>query len=142
MCSSDLLESKDSLTTDTLLTVSGCGASEVYAVGDLSVLRHDGKSWSRVDFAPTGSVNGVACDGAGQVVLVGAAGFKRRLADDVWRDEPNQPPTADLHVAWSDGSGAFWVGGGDFVSQPDNGKRRRGVVGRFGVGHVDGFVGP
>ena len=136
------LESDDALSTDSLLTVTGCGASEVYAVGGLSVLRHDGTAWSRVDAAPTGSVNGVACDDTGQVLLVGAGGFKRRRVDGVWRDELTQPPTVDLHAAWADGRGAFWVGGGDFVTGPVADRRRRGVVGRFGTDGVTGVISP
>lgn len=135
------LESDSSLTTDSLLTVSGCG-TDTYAVGNNSVLWHNGSAWSRLGVTVTSFVNGVACDAAGEVLLVGTGGLKVRRVHGEWRDELVQLPAIDLHAAWNDGAGAFWVGGGDFFSRPTANKRRRGALGRFGKGVLADFLSP
>ena len=62
-----------------LLTVAGCSATEVYAVGGSSVLRSDGASFSKVGVSLTNLVNGVACGPSESVLLVGDGGQKQRL---------------------------------------------------------------
>jgi hypothetical protein len=129
------LESEPPLATWPLLTVAGCGPDEVYAVGGRDVLRWDGARWAKEEVALTGSVNGVAC-GAGETLLVGSGGLKLRKSGGAWTSESSKPPFTDLHAAWADGTGAFWAGGGDFVSPPIAGRAREGVVARYGLGTV------
>lgn len=128
------------LTPGKLLTVSGCGAGEVYAVGGSAVLRSNGQTFAEVDVALTNLVNGVACGPSGSALLVGDGGQKQRLVGGAWIDEFILEPYDDLHGAWSDGQGAFWAAGGDFYGAPVAGKKRRGVVARFGAGMVSGVV--
>ncbi|UQA59039.1 hypothetical protein [Polyangium aurulentum] len=129
------------LTQGKLLTVSGCGAGEVYAVGGSTVLRSNGGAFAKVDDVTlTNLVNGVACGPSGSALIVGDGGQKQRLVDGAWIDEFALDPSDDLHGAWSDGQGAFWAAGGDFYGAPVAGKKRRGVVARFGSGTVSGVV--
>jgi len=123
-----------------LLTVSGCGATEVYAVGGSVVLRSDGEGFSKVNVALTNLVNGVACGPAGSALLVGDGGQKQRLVEGAWIDEFVIEPYDDLHAAWSDGAGVFWAVGGDFYGPKAAGVRRKGVVARYGPGTVPGEV--
>ncbi len=128
------LESDPPLAKGTLLTVAGCGKGEVYAVGGRDVLRSDGTTWSRADVEVLNDVSGVACGPSGSVVIVGSGGLKQRLVNGAWKDDFGKEPFTDLHGAWSDGAGAFWAGGGDFLSKPAPGVKRRGVVTRFAPG--------
>jgi hypothetical protein len=136
------LEQDQALAHGTLFTVSGCSATEVYAVGGPDVLRSDGQAFAEVDVALTNLVNGVACGPSGSVLLVGAGGLKQRLVDGAWIDDFTLMPYDDLHAAWSDGQGAFWAAGGDFFSSPVAGKRRNGVVARYGPGLVATTITP
>lgn len=131
-----------SLTMARLFTVSGCGADEVYAVGGFNVLRSDGQSFSKVEVMLTNTVNGVACGSSGSVALVGFGGLKERLVDGTWINEFTVEPFDDLHAAWAEGAGAFWAVGGDFSTGPVAGKRRKGVVARYGAGTVAGSISP
>lgn len=135
------LESDGDLTTSRLFTVSGCGADEVYAVGGMTVLRSDGQAFQPVDVSLSNVVNGVACGPAGSAALVGFGGLKQRLEGGQWKDDLAAPPFTDLHAVWSDGAGAFWAVGGDFLSPPSAGKRP-GVIARFGVGSVADSLSP
>ena len=119
-----------------LLTVHGCSATDVYAVGGQDVLHSDGTTWSKVDVTLGNSVNGVACGAAGEVLLVGFGGLKQRLVDGKWIDEFTSMPYGDLHGAWADGHGAFWAAGGDFVSKASSGAARKAIIGRYGPGEV------
>jgi hypothetical protein len=58
----------------------------------------------------------------------------------VWQDDFGIEPNVDLHGAWSDGAGAFWAAGGDFISNPSPGLRRNGTIARFGAGTVSGAL--
>jgi len=136
------LESDPPIATGNLFTVAGCGADEVYAVGGFDVLRSDGTSWQKVDVTLTNSVNGVACNSPGNVVLVGSGGSKQRLVEGAWIDEFTVPPYADLHAAWADGHGTFWAGGGNFITSSMPGASREGVVARFGPGRVASTITP
>ncbi|MDC0742426.1 hypothetical protein [Polyangium mundeleinium] len=123
-----------------LLTVSGCGANEVYTVGGAVVLRLDGDGFSEVNISLTNLVSGVACGPSGSALLVGDGGQKQRLVDGAWIDEFVIEPYDDLHAAWSDGEGSFWAVGGDFYAPKAAGVRRKGVVARYGPGTLPGEV--
>lgn len=122
--------------TSRLLTVFGCSATDVWAVGGDDVLRSDGQTWRRVDGALTNLVNGVTCGPAGEVLIVGSGGLKPRFVGGTWIDEFTSEPYGDLHGAWADGRGAFWTAGGDFASGAQPGTPRKAVLGRFGAGQV------
>jgi len=122
--------------TSNLLTVHGCSAAEVYAVGGQDVLRSDGVTWSKVDVKLTNSVNGVTCSPSGDVLIVGFGGLKQRRAGGQWINEFAAEPHGDLHGAWSDGRGAFWAAGGDFIAKASAGVARKAIIGRYGVGIV------
>lgn len=122
--------------TSHLLTVFGCSATDVYAVGGQDVLHSDGATWSKVDIMLGNSVNGVTCNAKGEVLVVGFGGLKQRLVDGAWVNEFTSQPYGDLHGAWADGTGAFWTAGGDFVSKPSAGVARKATIGRFGSGVV------
>ena len=115
-----------------VLTVHGCGASEVYAAAGASLFAYDGVAWRVAKSAPSGA-NGVSCGSAG-VLVVGNAGTKLRFdrASNTWvdhrRDEPWQ---TDFHGAWVSPTGTLYAVGGNFQTPASVGTRT-GVVGRFG----------
>ena len=116
-----------------LLTVSGCSATEVYAVGNADVLRSDGATWTRASADDVNDgVNGVACAKPGAPVIVGNAGTKERLVDGQWQDDFASDPHQDIHGAWADPSGGYWAAGGDFASPARDGGVRAGFVARYG----------
>ncbi len=134
-----VLESDPPVATGNLLTVHGCSASDVYAVGGADVLHSTGDgAWQKVNVSLTNVVNGVACAGPGEVAIVGGGGQKQRLVGGVWKSEFTKQPTDDLHgvfgFAGAEGP-TFWVAGGDFFSLPSS-TRREGVIGRYGAGTV------
>lgn len=116
----------------TLLTVFGCSATEVYAVGSRDVLRSDGKTWTAMNVSLTNDVNGVACGSPGDVVIVGSGGMKQRLTSGAWQDDFGTVPYSDLHGAWADKTGNYWGVGGDFISNPQPNVSRQGVIARYG----------
>lgn len=120
----------------TLLTVNGCSATDVWAVGDKNVMHSDGTTWTKVTVDLNSRVNGVACAGPGEIALVGSGGLKQRLHDGAFIDEFTTPPFADLHSVWWDGAGAYWAAGGDFIGKPAPGKPRDGVIARWGTGTI------
>ena len=125
------LESDPPLAHGTLLTVTGCNANEIYAVGGRDVLRSDGTKWTAVGVTLTNDISGVACNAPGDVVIVGSGGSKQRLVDGAWQDDFGTKPYSDLHGAWADGAGTFWAVGGNFVGPPsDAGVSREGVIAR------------
>jgi hypothetical protein len=133
-----------------LLTVFGCDASHVYAVGGRDVLATDGTAWTSASPAPTvfNDVNGVSCfmDGgsAPNLLIVGFGSLKQRLTGGSWIDDGAEPPlNTNLHGAWADDTGAFWTAGGDFGDlKPSPGKPRAGVIARFGPGTVPSAFSP
>jgi hypothetical protein len=127
------LESQPPIATATLLTVAGCGPGEVYAVGGRDVLRSDGARWTRLDVALTNDVNGVACGAPGAVAIVGFGGLKQRLADGAWQDDFADEPHVDLHGAWADRDGGYWAAGGDFITKPQPGASRGGLLAYYGA---------
>ncbi|EYF06551.1 sialidase family protein [Chondromyces apiculatus] len=137
-----VLQSNSTLASGTLFTVHGCGPTEVYAVGGQDVLRSDGEQWTKVEVALPNTVNGVACSAPGEVALVGFGGLKLRLVEGAWINEQAEDPLSDLHAVWPGPDGALWTVGGDFLTKPSQGTRRRGVVGRYGSGEVAGEVNP
>lgn len=121
--------------TGNLTTVAGCGPGEVYAVGGRDVLRSDGATWVRLDVSGmlTNDVNGVACASPGHVAIVGFGGLKQRLVGGRWQDDFGAQPFSDLHGVWADAAGGYWAAGGDFVTDPQAGASRLGVVAYYGV---------
>lgn len=130
------LESEPPVATSTLLTVFGCSASDVYAVGGNSVIHSDGAAWSKASVTLSNAVNGVTCGAPGEVLIVGFGGLKQRLVGGAWVDEFDKEPYGDLHGSWADGQGAFWAAGGDFISKPAANKARKALIGRYGKGTV------
>lgn len=132
------LESKDApLAGGTLFTVNGCGPSDVWAVGGGDVLHRDAAGWTKVPVELSSQVNGVACASNGEVAIVGNGGLKQRLTAGKWVDEFALPPFTDFHGVWADpAGGAYWAVGGDFLSAASPGKKRRGVLARYGAGDV------
>jgi hypothetical protein len=117
-----------------LTTVAGCGPNEVYAVGGRDVLRSDGTTWTPVDVTLTNDVSGVACASSGNVVLVGSGGLKLRMVAGSWHDDFGAEPfNTELHGAWADPTGAYWAAGGDYISSPQPGAPRLGVIGYYGT---------
>lgn len=124
-----------------LLTIAGCSATEIYAVGANVVLRSDGQTFSKVDVALTNLVNGVACGPSGSVLLVGDGGQKQRLVDGAFENDLAAAPFDDLHGAFAEGNGVFWAVGGDFYSgAKPPGVKRKGVVARFGPGAISSVL--
>ncbi len=115
-----------------LLTVHGCSADEVYAVGGAHVWRWDGATWGEITGLPGfAGASGVAC-GEREVLVVGLQGLKLRLdrAGGTWLDEQfAEPWDVDFHGAWAAPGGALWAVGGDFLAPPSGGARR-GLVAR------------
>jgi hypothetical protein len=131
------LESEPPVAGSNLLTVYGCSAKDVYAVGGQDVIHSDGGgTWTHVDVDLSNAVNGVTCGAPGEVLLVGFGGLKVRRAGERWINEFDVAPFGDMHGAWSDGKGAFWVAGGDFLSKPAAGKLRKAIIARYGSGAV------
>jgi len=136
------LQSDPPVATSNLLTVHGCSSTEVYAVGGQDVLRYDGQAWSPLEVSLTNTVNGVACGAPGEAAIVGFGGLKQRLVDGAWVNEFTAAPHQDLHGVWAEGGGAYWAVGGDFLSKATEGKRRKGVVARYGPGEVATAISP
>jgi hypothetical protein len=131
------LESDPPVASSNLLTVFGCSATDVYAVGGQDVIHSSGAGvWSTVAVDLSNAVNGVTCGAPGEVLIVGFGGLKQRLVGGKWTDEFDVAPTGDIHSAWSDNAGSFWVAGGDFLSKPAAGKLRKALVGRYGEGSI------
>jgi hypothetical protein len=125
------------LATGNLTTVSGCSATEVYAVGGQDVLVSDGTSWQRSAVSATllNTVNGVSCASAiagGAVIIVGSAGVKERLVQGQWQDDFQLEPHNDFHGAWADPAGGYWAAGGDFTSGAQAGVSRQGILAYYG----------
>lgn len=119
-------------TRESLLTVHGCSATEVYAVGGPTVFSFDGSAWSAVRQAPSGA-NGVSC-GKDAVLVVGNGGLKLRYDKRArtWIDDRlAEPWRTDFHGAWVSPSGELWAAGGNFLL-PSGAGSRTGVVGYFG----------
>jgi hypothetical protein len=132
------------LATGNLTTVSGCSASEVYAVGGQDVLAWDGTSWTRSSVSDTllNTVNGVSCGSPGAVILVGSAGVKDRLVSGTWQDDWHSEPHDDLHGAWADPAGGYWAAGGDFTSGARPGVSRQGILAYYGTADIASTVMP
>jgi hypothetical protein len=132
------------LATGNLTTVSGCSATQVYAVGGQDVLVSDGKTWSRASVTViNGGVNGVSCGPGGQVVIDGFGGFRQRLVQGQWIDDTQSPDISnDFHGAWADPSGGFWAAGGHFVDQPQPGISRQGILAYYGTASISSKVSP
>jgi hypothetical protein len=123
---------KPPLATGNLTTVSGCSATEVYAVGGQDVLVSDGTSWQKSPVSASNTFNGVSCASAGAPILVGSAGVKERLVQGQWQDDFRLEPHNDFHGAWADPAGGYWAAGGDFTSSAQAGVSRQGVLAYYG----------
>lgn len=119
---------------DSLLTIHGCSATEVYTVGGRSLLRFDGSAWARVDGVDlTSFANGVSC-GADAVLVTGNGGLKLRLdrTAGTWVNETfDRPWDTDFHGALVAPSGQLWAVGGNFLTPP-SANHRVGVIGAAG----------
>jgi len=115
-------------TASSILTVHGCSAAEVYAVGGRHVWSWDGAGWSEVGGLPSFALAaGVAC-GPREVLVVGAQGL--RLIGDratgTWSDQSLEPFMAtDFHGAWAAPGGDALAVGGDYLLPA---APRRGVI--------------
>ncbi|MFO0579898.1 MAG: hypothetical protein U1A78_38480 [Polyangia bacterium] len=108
-------------TTDRLLTVTGTGASEVYAVGGLAearALRFDGSAWSLLPGTDPSGGTLEALAGVGvvgdELVAVGQRGLvaRRRRADATGPWQVAAPVTAlDLHATFAASGSEVAVGG-------------------------------
>jgi len=121
----------DQLATQaSLLTVHGCSADEVYAVGGRALYAWDGSSWAaRDDVDPPSFLNGVSC-GDAAVLAVGNGGARVRLDRDAgtWIDDQFADPwDTDYHGAWVSPTGNLWAVGGNFLLPPGTAPRT-GVV--------------
>ncbi len=133
------LESNPPVASGNLLSIHGCSATEVYAVGGTDLLRSDGATWSKVtELTIAGTANGVACNAPGEVAIVGFGGMKQRRVEGKWINELKaQPYDTDFHGVWADGHGAFWALGGDFLSKPMEGApARKATIARWGKGQI------
>ncbi|MCL4222960.1 MAG: hypothetical protein KJZ91_00640 [Myxococcales bacterium] len=119
-------------TAASVLTVHGCAADEVYAVGGRHVWTWQGAAWTEVEGLPGFALAaGVAC-GDDEVLVVGAQGLRLRRdrASGRWHDDALAPfLAADLHGAWAAPGGALLAVGGDWLLPAAD---RRGVVARRG----------
>lgn len=121
-------------TYDTLATVSGCSANEVYTVGGQSVYRYDGTRWSRVNQQILAVAAGVSC-GENSVLVVGSGGLKLRLdkASGVWTDDTlAEPYDTDFHGAWVSPEGTMWAAGGNYIAPASQIDRRIGILAKRG----------
>jgi hypothetical protein len=137
----------DGVAKGRLTTVTGCSATELFAVGGRDLLTARSGTWTRDDAALVNDVNGVACapPGAparpwGRAVVVGGGSLKLRLVGDRWESDFGDVPFTDLHGAWVDPTGAFWGVGGSFSASPRPGASREGVVARYGEGVIPGAI--
>ena len=112
-----------------ILTVNGCAADDVYAVGGRHVWHWAGAAWAELTGLPSFALAaGVAC-GADEVLVVGAQGLRLRRdrATGAWTDDSAAAPIAgDLHGAWAAPDGTLLAVGGDYLTAP--GPVRRGLV--------------
>jgi hypothetical protein len=131
-------------TFDSLFTVAGCAANQVYAVGGQHLYDFDGTSWKRLDSAVIpSSATGVSCSPTEGILVVGGGGLKLRFsyADSTWHDETLSPVfDTDYHGAWvSPADGTMWAVGGNYTSPPSVGTRI-GVVDFYGCPAPDGVI--
>ncbi len=119
-------------TPASILTVHGCAADEVYAVGGRHVWAWDGVAWTEVSDLPGFALaTGVAC-GDDEVLVVGAQGLRLRKdrRTGVWHDDQLAPwLDGELHGAWAAPGGELLAVGGDYLLPAPV---RRGLVVRRG----------
>jgi hypothetical protein len=115
-------------TGGTLLSVSGCSATDVYAAGGRELIHWDGKSWGQFPLGLTRDINGVTCVRRGEAAVVGFGGLKGRVVHGALVDESDDEPRSDLHGVWTDPEGGLWAAGGDYVTPATPGAMRQGVL--------------
>jgi photosystem II stability/assembly factor-like uncharacterized protein len=119
----------------TLFTIAGRAANDVYTVGGLGsaiALRYDGTSWSPLPDALLAMIDplaGVAVDADGTLLLVGANGTALRGKAGALKDESRLAATDDFHGAAIASGQAFAVGGNYFAPAP---AARHGVLAHYG----------
>jgi hypothetical protein len=123
----------------TLFSVNGCSATEIYAAGGTRVLKGDGTHWEKLTVSGVTFANGLSC-GAGGLTIVGFSGMKIRVKDGNVTNDTAHVPNMNLHAAWTMPDGTVWVVGGDWLSQPQAGAGRQGIIGRYGMGTVTADV--
>lgn len=112
-------------TSNSIFTISGRGANDVFAVSggiDGGLIHWNGSAWSAIELPAEhpSAVQGV-WTAPGQPVWI--SGFSGYVAchDDQGRWAVSDPITQDaLHAIWGDGAGAIWSSGGDIVSFADD----------------------
>jgi len=116
---------------DTLATVHGCSANEVYAVGGRSLYKRDSAGWAAIQDAQFFALAaGVSC-GADRVLVVGSGGLKLRLekSSGVWFDDTlEEPYDTDFHGAWVSPQGSLWAAGGNYIAPASQIDQRIGVL--------------
>jgi hypothetical protein len=104
-------------TLDSVITVHGCSATDVWAVAGQGIYRFDGTRWAPAAGVQVSSgANGVAC-GARGALVVGNGGLKLRWdrAAGRWSDDTLQEPYySDFHGAWIGPDGSLWAVGGNY----------------------------
>jgi hypothetical protein len=109
--------SAELMTRESVTTVHGCAADDVWAVAGANVFHFGGARWGPAEGAqPSSSANGVFC-GADGVLVVGNGGLKLRWvrATNAWSDDSLAAPYyADFHAAWIAPGGTEWATGGNY----------------------------
>jgi hypothetical protein len=92
-----------------LYGVWGSSGSDVFAVGDYTILHYDGADWSPMDSGATGWLGGVWGSSDSDVFAVGQRGTILHYDGEVW--SPMDSPADELWDVWgSSGSDVFAVG--------------------------------
>lgn len=135
----DAWTAQDSGVDETLVTVAGTSADDVWAVGGFAegILLHSddgGETWEPDDSIAFGlGLTGVDTRASGDVFVVGLNGQRARLEDGTWADHSTEAPHVDLHSIWIDptGESGFAVGG-NFTAPATTVARRLGAIVRIG----------
>ena len=119
----------------TLLTVTGRGSNDVYAVGGppTSFIHYDGSSWTSVTGPALASGLSGISPGPKELFVVGLAGVKwRQASSGKWTDDSNTAPSADLHEVWAASDDSAIAVGGDYLTTGTLGTPRSGTVAYYG----------
>jgi hypothetical protein len=123
-------------TLQTLSTVHGCAANDVWAVGGQQIFHRDAAGWTKVPVDVFAIAAGVSC-GDDAVLVVGSGGLKLRYdrGGDRWFDDTlSAPYDTDFHGAWVSPRGETWAAGGNYIAPASQIVKRTGVVARRGCG--------
>ncbi len=118
-----------------LITVSGSGANDVWAVGGVVepiLLHYAGATWEQVPVDVPGGLMGVYAAPQGPVFVAGFSGVMALATDgQTFEEVPYLTPNC-LHATWGDGNGVILAGGGNLLS----GSNVRGII--VGAGGLSG----